>query len=146
MKREITFDDIERIVARLERSDITECEYEHGSVKLKLRFDRSQWPSNVRARDDGKRGADSAPGSAPSREVLEIRSPGTGVFYRTHPLIEASLFAQENMAELGQQIGYLEIDSVLSAVIAPAKGHLGPPNLRDGEIAGYGQVLMSLTP
>ncbi|MFM0250811.1 acetyl-CoA carboxylase biotin carboxyl carrier protein [Paraburkholderia sediminicola] len=140
----MTLDEIECLVARLEASIVTECEYERGSAKLVLRFTRPQAgtppqaifpqapPSSQETRDQ----------SGP--QPVAVRSTAIGAFYRAHPLRDIPPSSAGEIVTHGQVVGYLEVDSVFSVVSSPVTGILGHPLLEDGKVVEYGQTLLTI--
>jgi biotin carboxyl carrier protein len=45
---------------------------------------------------------------------------------------------------VGEHVGYVEIDSVFSAIVSPANGTVTRILLQEGELAGYGQPAIEL--
>ncbi|MFM0091974.1 hypothetical protein PQR46_34325 [Paraburkholderia sediminicola] len=142
----MTLDEIESLVARLESSIVTECEYRRGSAKLVLRFGRQQsgTPAPAMFAEPPSFGHDS--GKQPGPQPVAVRSNAIGSFYRAHPLRDIpSSFVGEKVTQ-GQAVGYLEIDSVFSVVPSPVTGTLGQRLLENGEVAAYGQILLEVNP
>ena len=133
----MTFDDIDCILARLETTDVTECQIEHGAQTLRLVFDRGTRSGSSSLPDLTERPTvDAAP------HTVVVKSPAIGVFRMAHPLASARI--DNSLVRCGQHIGYLEIESVLCPILVPADGALHAMLLEEGEIAGYAQPVAEI--
>jgi len=128
----MTFDDIDGILARLETTDVTKCEIEHGTQTLRLVFDRIAYSSS-----SNLPGLTEQPAVDAAPDTVVVRSPAIGVFRKAHPLASGRI--DNSWVRCGQHIGYLEIESVLCPIIVPADGALHALLLQEGELAGYAQ-------
>jgi biotin carboxyl carrier protein len=133
-------DDIAQLLARLQKTDVTECEIQYGTQCLRLKFakevSRAQQQPLQTWRDDG----------LPIQPLtLTIAAPATGRFRATHPLGNPT---QSDILTLrrGDHIGYVEVDSVFCAVVAPSSGSLQSTLMQEGQVAGYGQAIAELKP
>jgi len=128
----MTLDDIGRIVARLETTEVTECVIEHGDERLRIRLARGS--ESVR---------EAEPVSVRPETVI-VKTSTFGTFRRTHPLavVEQTVGSP---VQCGEHLGYLEIDSVLCAIVAPTDGILQRNLLQGGELVGYGQPVAELS-
>ena len=142
----MTLAEIESLVARLESSAVTECDYQRGSAKLVLRFARRQVGTPAPAMLAELPSFDQDSGKQPTSQPVAVRSNAIGSFHRAHPLREMPTASVGEKVTPGQAIGYLEIDSVFSVVASPVTGTVGQPLLEDGEVAAYGQILLEVSP
>lgn len=133
----MTMDDIAQLLARLQKSDVTECEIQYETQSLRLKFAREVSQSQQQAsRGDGLQ-------MAPT--TLTIAAPATGRFRATHPLGNPDQ-SDSLTVRRGDHIGYVEVDSVFCAVVAPASGSLQSMLIQEGQVAGYGQAIAELNP
>lgn len=136
----MTIDDIARIIARLEKTDVTECVVEHGTETLCIKFDRT----TKFVSDAGPRSSTSASAAAVGPETLSLKTPGTGFFRHEHPLAVGGLPAG-TFARSGQHVGYVEVDSVFCAVVTPVDGIPQRSLVAEGELVGFGQTVCELS-
>lgn len=124
------------LVAALERAGISTCSYREGSETLTLRFGHAAHPLPLASPETLSHVplGDGAPAK------LEVLSNGTGSFSRSHPLAER---ASEQVRQ-GDHIGYLTVESVLSAIVAPIDGLATAQLTEDGGTVGYGQPVLEL--
>jgi biotin carboxyl carrier protein len=133
----MTFDDIDCILTRLETTGVTECEIEHGAQTLRLVFDRVTYSVSSNSPDlTGQPAVDAAP------DTVMVRSPAIGIFREAHTLASGQI--DKSLVRCGQHIGYLEIDSVLCPILAPADGALHAMLLQEGELTGYAQPVAEI--
>jgi biotin carboxyl carrier protein len=133
----MTLDDIDRILTRLETTDITECVIEHDAETLRVRFDRTAASvlGVVHA---------SATAVAVEPETVGVKTPATGFFRHAHPLV-VSEPDSGCAVRCGQHLGYVELDSVFCAIVAPADGTPKAILIDEGELVGYGQTVVELS-
>ncbi|WP_204117391.1 hypothetical protein [Paraburkholderia sp. C35] len=133
-------DDIAQFLARLQKTDVTECEIEYGAQFLRLKFEKEVSQAQQQPMQNSV-------GEALQTEpvTLTIAAPATGRFRATHPLVSP---AQSDIVMLGRgdPIGYVEIDSVFCAVLAPTSGSLLSTSMPEGQVVGYGQAIGQLKP
>lgn len=136
----MTMDDIALLLARLQKTDVTECDIQYGTQFLHLRFSEEVGQSQPRPLQTSRVEA-----LQTEPLTLAIVAPATGRFRAAHPLGSP---AQSDMLTLrrGDPIGYLEIDSVFCAVVAPAAGSLQSTLMQEGQVAGYGQAVAQWKP
>lgn len=131
-------EELTSLVARLERAGVSELTCGDGTRTLTLRFaDVAASPSDAHGTTVTTRSI-VAPQPARRKEVL---SDATGAFSRAHPLAAET---STDAVKQGDHVGYLTIDSVLSAIIAPADGMAGNQLVDDGETVGYGDAVLEL--
>ncbi|SOY93376.1 conserved hypothetical protein [Cupriavidus taiwanensis] len=126
------------LVATLERAGVSELTYRDGTRTLTLRFTDVAEPLSDAHRTTVK---PSAAITAPPAQCKEVLSGATGTFSRRHPL---AADASSDAVKQGDHVGYLTIDSVLSAIIAPAAGMAGNQLVDNGETVGYGDPVLEL--
>lgn len=131
---------IERLVQRLERSTIAECEYEQDGAQLRLQFKHAPTARAVVS----IAGASSAPAAGPASVQAAastfgaVNSSATGIFHGTHPLLKLPFVAHGDTVAKGQLVAFLRVGPVVSSVRAPASGVLGAQLVVDGTLVGYG--------
>jgi biotin carboxyl carrier protein len=133
----MTVDDINLILAALGPTDVTECEIVDGESTLRLSFDRATHHTQASVPSE------STPYSKPDQQqVIVLKTPSTGAFRRPHPLDDPT--SADTSVQVGDHVGYVEIDSVFSAIVSPANGTVKRILLQEGELAGYGQPAIEL--
>lgn len=133
----MTLDDIGQVLARLQRTDVTECEIQDGAQLLRVKF---------AARNAVLQKPTSTPIDSPislKPSTLTIAAPSSGLYRPLHPLSSASA-ASGSTVRCGDHVGYVEVDSVFCAVVAPASGRLLSTLLQEGELIGFGQPVAEL--
>lgn len=135
----MTLEDIGEIVATLEASDVIECEVTSGAHALRIRFDRVQQPGVPML---SKSGDESTVVDATAQPVC---SPATGVLRLRHPLGD-SLLTPGLAVKTGQIVAYLEVESVLSPIVATVDGVIGEINVSDGDLVTFGASIADVYP
>lgn len=137
----MTLDDISKVLARLERTDVTECEIQAGVQSFRVKFARGSEPVSagfpVAAQED--RTTTTPPSS------VAIVAPAAGHFRSTHPL-SASNITDGMAVRRGDAIGYIEVDSVFCAVTAPGSGCLQSFSVEEGQLTGFGDAVALFNP
>lgn len=131
-------EELASLATRLERAGVSELTYRDGARTLTLRFGDVVVPLCASNRMTEKTSAVVATQPAKHNAVL---SAATGTFSRRHPL---ATDASGDSVKQGDHVGYLSIDSVVSAILAPADGMAGNPLVDDGETVGYGDAVLEL--
>ncbi|MGF6767957.1 biotin carboxyl carrier protein [Paraburkholderia sp. GAS199] len=136
----MTLDDIDRILTRLDATDVTECVIENGSETLRVKFDRA----TDRVSD--------AIQTKPAAVAVEARTavanaPASGLFRSVHPLVHEDKGdgSATCAVRAGQHVGYVEVDSIFCAILAPADGIRKTVLVDEGELIGYGQTIVELS-
>ncbi|WP_434667278.1 hypothetical protein P5W99_38660 [Paraburkholderia sp. A3BS-1L] len=130
--------DIESLAEAMETSDLTRCVITDGDETLRLvRSIRPAEADDHLLRDAGSA---SEPGSVPVR----VRAPCSGNFRSTHPLRPEAAASEGAVVSEGQNLGYMQIESVLFPVTAPSGGRVGPSFVPEGALVGYGDALTEI--
>lgn len=126
------------LAATLERAEVSELTYRDGSEVLTLRFAGTTTP----APGETTRPESSSvlPETLPANR-LDILANATGSFSRNHPL--ADELPPEQVRQ-GDHVGYLAVESVLSAITAPTDGKTAEQLTADGKTVGFGQAVVAL--
>ncbi|KXU82324.1 hypothetical protein CI15_32765 [Paraburkholderia monticola] len=128
--------DIAIILNRLEATTVTECAIEEGATSVRIKFDRISGPhSRLHTAETTFNNTASV-----NPETCVVRAPSTGVLRLTHPL---SSGRHESPSEVrqGQHLGYLDVDSVLTAIVSPTDGATLTLLSTEGELIGFGQPI-----
>ncbi|MGF6977587.1 biotin carboxyl carrier protein [Paraburkholderia sp. JPY465] len=133
----MTLDDINLVLVALKATDVTNCEIVDGVSTLRLSFDRQARSAPVRETSET-----AVHPARVKQETLLIRTPNSGVFRHSHPLDDPG--NNNRAVQLGQHVGYVEIDSVYCAIVSPANGTVNRVLLQECEVAGYGQPAVEL--
>lgn len=126
------------LAATLERAEVTELTYRDGSEVLTLRFAGTHTPESG---ETTRPESFAALPETPPTNLLDIRANATGSFSRAHPLAD-ELPAEQ--VRQGDHLGYLAVDSVLSAITAPTDGRAAEQLTEDGNTVGYGHAVLQL--
>lgn len=131
----MTGDDIRALAAHLEALRLAGCELQSGGATLRLRL-------STEPRTKGSEGTHitaSTPEHSDMPGTVVVHAPKAGIFRSRHPLLPHPSPASAR----GQIIGYLQVDQVLSAVIAPCAGSATPLAV-DGAVVGFGEPLFRI--
>lgn len=131
-------EEIASLVAGLERAGASELSYSDGTQTLTLRFAEAAGQAAHLVEEPVKTNVLIKPSLTKHKDIL---SSATGAFSRVHPLA-ADAFS--DAVRQGDHVGYLTIDSVSSAIIAPADGRTGNQLVDDGKTVGYGDAVLEL--
>lgn len=130
----MTIDDIERLLLRLEGTDITDFEIEDATSRLKLRL-----APGVRA---GQASTPAPNDPEPAAPTHAIEARALGRLRLRHP--DAAPEAEDPYPKTvvtGDIVAFLEAGALLRPVVADADGLIGPPLEQDGSLVGYGTPL-----
>ena len=130
----MTFEDIERLVRRLDASNVTAFEASDGAAALTLRF--SPEPAAPRRAD--------APPAADAPEAEAVRARAIGVLRLHHPCGAGVAQTYPRRARAGEILAFLEAGSCLRPVVMERDGTVGAPLHADGAVVGYGTPLFPL--
>lgn len=132
-------EDVERLIRRLERSDITALTVRDETSSLTLRMGAA--PGGAGAASSGPLATSEA---ARTQDGLVLRSPSIGRLRLRHP--EAAPGEDDRLprpVETGDVVAFLECGAVLRAVVADRDGTLGAPLQDDGALVGFGTPLFA---
>ena len=132
-------DDVERLIRRLERSDITALTVCDETSSLTLRMGAA--PGGAGAASFGPLVTSEA---ARTQEAPVLRSPSIGRLRLHHP--EAAPVEDDRLPRpvgAGDIVAFLECGAVLRAVVADRDGTLGAPLQDDGALVGFGTPLFA---
>ena len=136
----MTIEEIERLIRRLEQSDITQLDVSDDSSSLTLRLAPSR--AVHRPREPGP-AEGPAPDGLPEGRVL--RAAAIGRLRLRHP--EAAADAEAGFpraVSCGDIVAFLEAGGCLRPVLAEADCTIGAPLLAEGSLVGYGTPVFAL--
>jgi acetyl-CoA carboxylase biotin carboxyl carrier protein len=138
---------VRELLARLEREDLTELTLTRGDLRVRVR--RDERPA-VRA--TAARGAEGAlperPGSEPAAasEVVEVKAPLTGVFYRA-PSPQAQPYVQVgSTVSVGEVIGLIEAMKLFNEIRSTAAGRVRRIFVEGGQFVRAHAPLLEVEP
>jgi acetyl-CoA carboxylase biotin carboxyl carrier protein len=82
----------------------------------------------------------------PAEGIVAVRAPSLGVFLDRHPLHDQSIAAIGAAIRTGEPLGFLQVGSLLTAVLAPQGGTVIDVLVENGAVVGYGATLFELQP
>ncbi len=133
-------EDVERLIRRLERSDITALTVCDETSSLTLRMGAA--PGGAGAASSGPLATSEA---ARTQEAPVLRSPSIGRLRLRHP--EAAPGEDDDRLPCpvgaGDIVAFLECGAVLRAVVTDRDGTLGAPLQDDGALVGFGTPLFA---
>lgn len=74
----------------------------------------------------------------------QVRAGSVGVLRLGHPLHAQPLARTGQAVGLGQALALLQIGAVMLPVLAPCAGRVGRVLVQDGQLVGYGTVLLEI--
>lgn len=125
-------EDIQKVIALMERHGIAAFDYEQGSVQLRLTLDS---------------GAVETVEPSPSAETKEpdtLRSPGVGIVLHTHPANLAATPVLPRQAVKGEIVAYIRTGMTLRSVAATKDCVLRRALIAEGKGVGYGDALFEI--
>ena len=134
----MTIEEIERLLRRLERTDITEVEIADETCSLKLRLASGSGMPRPAA-------TMTAAGPTQPGEVRALRAGAIGLLRLRHPDAasdDGTGFPRAVAA--GDIVAYLEAGPCLRPVTADVDCTIGPPFEEDGSLVGYGTPLFPI--
>lgn len=159
-----THDDVQRIIELLNTSHFDELHLEADGIKLDLRRNGAgSAPANVAVSAPVATATPAPPASAApvsaavavsgtsstqtasasaSSELLEIRAPMLGVFYRSPKPGADPFVAPGSIVHPDTVIGIIEVMKLMNSVSADLKGEVVEVLAKDGDLVEYDQVLM----
>lgn len=136
----MTVEDIERLIRRLEHSDIAALTVCDETSSLTLRIGPAL--KEAGAASSGPRGTGEA---ARPEDAPVLRSPSIGWLRLRHP--EAAAPGEDDrvprLVGAGDIVAFLECGAVLRPVAADCDGTLGTPLQEDGALVGFGTPLFA---
>ncbi len=136
----MTIEEIERLIRRLEQSDVTELDVSDATASLMLRL-------APRQAEPGPREPEPAKGPAPdgSREERVLRAAALGRLHLRHPEAapDAELGFPRAVAR-GNIVAFLEAGGCLRPILAEEDCTIGDPLLAEGSLVGYGTPVFPL--
>ncbi len=133
----MTFDDIARLVRRLERSDVTALTVSDATSSLTVRL--APGPA-----EPDRAAPASPPHAEPAPAVAALKAPAFGRLRLRHPEAAPDEPRFPRPVARGDIVAFLDIGSCLRPVVADRDGTLGTPLHADGSLVGYGTPLFPL--
>lgn len=156
----LTHQDVQEIVALLDEADATELHLRtrHFTLSLRRAGTRGEWvqavsaPSTPHVPDSEPEPppAAAAPGPTPpspdGRDLLDVRTPLMGTFYRAPkpgapPFVEVGDAVEENTV-----VGLIETMKLFNSVYAEVRGRVAEVCVANADVAEQGAVLMRVVP
>lgn len=131
-------EELAALVATLQRAGVSELTYRDGPEVLTLRFVGA---TESAAEATAKPASSSSLAEGSPAKQLKVFANATGSFSRMHPL---ATDLPTKQVRRGDHVGYLTVESVVSAITAPTDGIATSQLMEDGETAGYGQAVLEL--
>ncbi|MBI4213164.1 MAG: hypothetical protein HY534_02545 [Chloroflexi bacterium] len=131
---------VERLLAMLRRTKVSELEVQHNGIRVHLRRDTSR---SVPSPEDADPSVPEPAAAKPDDEAALVKSAHVGYFHRpddgAFPAIGEALAA-------GARIGEVEVLGIRNPVTAPVDGILIEVLVEDDEPVEYGQILAVIQP
>ena len=127
--------DIQSVIALMERHGVATFDYEHGTTQLHL---------TVGA--DAQDAAPASPDPAAMADPETIRSPGVGIVLYAHPANAGPVPALPRKAAKGEVVAYIKTGLTLRAVLATKDCRLQRALVADETGVGYGEALLEVAP
>ncbi len=162
----MTLDEIKRLIELVQESAVAELEYAHGEERIRIVREREAHPVPqafphivapapvVQISDSSPaaplKEAEAAPAPAPARapdaNLVEIKAPMVGTFYRA-PAPEAAPYIEAGAhVAKGQIIGIIEAMKLMNEIPADVAGTVVEIAVENAEPVEFGQVLVRVKP
>ncbi len=153
----MTLDEIKRLIELVQESAVAELEYAHGEERIRIVREREAHPvsqafPHIVAPAPVVRIPDSPPAApakaakAPDANLLEIKAPMVGTFYRA-PAPEAAPYIETGAhVAKGQIIGIIEAMKLMNEIPADVAGTVVEIAVENAEPVEFGQVLVRVKP
>jgi len=143
--------EIKDMINLMNENGLTELEIEKEGVRIKLKkgasgsYERAVEFIQPQASLQQKAAA-SAPEKAPARNVLEVKAPMVGTFYRA-PSPEAPPHVNiGDMIDVGQVVCIIEAMKLMNEIKSEVKGKIVDIQVDNAEPVEFGQVLFVVEP
>lgn len=135
------WDELHAVLRRLDASDLTAFECEGHGIVLRVRLAHPLPPAS-----GGSSDALTASGvlATAEPEMVLLRSPGMGRFRLSHPMAAVPPVEVGQRILQGDVVGYLQVDELLSPVLADRDARVVRQLAIDGALVGYAQPLFEL--
>jgi acetyl-CoA carboxylase biotin carboxyl carrier protein len=141
-KNPLPAQDWHQIAGWLAAADVDCIEITSGAAALRM----VRGSAGYQLQDLGLDAAQGA-GSAPLRAAaLAIKAQVPGLFLTRHPSGHPQFASQGERVREGELVALLQTGLLLTPVLAPVTGMLGPLLLAPGALAGYGTGLIEIFP
>ncbi|MGI9951534.1 acetyl-CoA carboxylase biotin carboxyl carrier protein [Moorellaceae bacterium AZ2] len=139
--------EITQLIKALEETGVTELNLESEGVKVSIKRGMVSWQSGVEAVSPPTPETTSSPpkeDKAPVAEVIEVRAPMVGTFYRA-PAPDAPPFVEiGTRVKPGQTLCIIEAMKLMNEITADAPGRVIEILVENGQPVEYGQILFRL--
>ena len=146
---------VRELLVRLERDDLTELSVTRGDLRVRVRRDDRTGARFVATEAAGA-AATGTPATLPGREppaadgaasdVVEVRAPLTGVFFRS-PSPQAAPFVQAgSTVAVGQIIGLIEAMKLFNEIRSTAAGRVRRVIVESGQLVRAHAPLLEVEP
>lgn len=146
--------DLEKLVAILEDSEVSEFEYEKDGTSIRIAralapvIAPQQYTAPVISQQpvSGPAAPVAAPPVDPDESFLRVESPIVGTFYRK-PSPDADNFVEVgSRVKKGQTLCIVEAMKLMNEIESPASGVIERILLEDSNVVEYGEVLFLIRP
>jgi acetyl-CoA carboxylase biotin carboxyl carrier protein len=147
----LTAADVAEILRLVEASSFDELSLELDGLKLNFKrgadgaaVQTPAAPSNeaAPASQDPQAPMDACPGIAADPNILEVRSPMLGTFYRAPKPGEPPYVAVGAAVEEDTVVGIIEVMKLMNAVRAEVRGTVVDIPVADGTLVEYGEIIL----
>ena len=137
----IDTEEIGRLMDLLAESDVEECEFERGDLRVSLQRTVRQRPVPEEVATGPQPSEETAP-----KEPLLIRAQAVGVFTRSERSSGAPKVEIGSKVGAGDVVGYIEVMMIPHSVFSDHEGIVDSLLVEDGQPVEYGQPLVALRP
>lgn len=134
----ITAGELQRVVQRLQGSDVTYFECEGPQGVFRLRFSRQ---CGTQARSGGDVSPTVQAPLGAGEASTSLKSPGIGFFCVKHPLTGLEAIREGEGVKKGQILAFLRAGEVLTPVLSDRDAPAIRQVAAEGALVGYGEVL-----
>ncbi|MDI6641248.1 MAG: acetyl-CoA carboxylase, biotin carboxyl carrier protein [Elusimicrobiota bacterium] len=127
--------EIKRFIELIENTDIEELSFEQGDTKISIRRRETELV------DADKEEAKSNNLQRKEKQLIAIKSPMVGTFYRAQSSDHPPLVMEGNHIVVGQKVAVIEAMKIMKDVISTVKGKIVKVLVENSQPVEFGQEL-----
>jgi acetyl-CoA carboxylase biotin carboxyl carrier protein len=136
----VDYKQIQELIKGFEASNITHLELEMDALKLKL--NKTVTEEVVVTKPVKKVVEETVMETASTGH--EVRSPLVGTYYEASSPSEAPFIKVGQQVKQGDTVCIIEAMKIMNEITAPCSGTVESINLKNGEVVGYDQVILTI--
>ena len=147
----MNYEQIEKLIDKVNKSKITELSVEEGNFKLNIKAEQSVAMvaptaiSNVPDVNIVNENAGTSDSEEESNNLEEIKSPLVGTFYAARAEGEEPFIKVGDKIKKGQTIGIIEAMKLMNEISATCDGVVEEILVQNEDLVEYGQVIVKVS-